>query len=94
MATYHELVVLSDTSETELTPEGKVHSGLDLTMQNIDEEAIVYLGGEGVTTENYGYKLEPGDGFSIELNPRDQLYAISDTDESEVALLRVLLEDV
>ena len=94
MATYHELVVLSDTTETELTPEGKVHSGLDLTVQNIDEEAIVYLGGEGVTTENYGYKLEPGDGFSIELNPRDQLYAISDTDESEVALLRVLLEDV
>jgi hypothetical protein len=94
MATYHELVVLSDTTETELTPEGKVHSGLDLTVQNIDEEAIVYLGGEGVTAENYGYKLEPGDGFSIELNPRDQLYAISDTDESEVALLRVLLEDV
>jgi hypothetical protein len=94
MATYHEIVMLSDTSETELTPEGKVHSGLDLTVQNIDEEAIVYLGGEGVTTENYGYKLEPGDGFSIELNPRDQLYAISDTDESEVALLRVLLEDV
>ena len=94
MATYHELVVLSDTTETELTPEGKVHSGLDLTVQNIDEEAIVYLGGEGVTAENYGYKLEPGDGFSIELNPRDQLFAISDTDESEVALLRVLLEDV
>jgi len=94
MATYHELVVLSDTTETELTPEGKVHSGLDLTVQNVHESAIVYLGGEGVTTENYGYKLEPGTGFSVELNPRDQFYAISDTDESEVALLRVLLEDV
>jgi hypothetical protein len=94
MATYHEIVTHSDTTPVELTPEGKVHSGLDLTVQNIDEEAIVYLGGEGVTTENYGYKLEPGDGFSIELNPRDQLFAISDTDESEVALLRVLLEDV
>jgi hypothetical protein len=94
MATYHQLVVLSDTNETELTPEGKVHSGLDLTVQNVHESAIVYLGGEGVTTENYGYKLEPGTGFSVELNPRDQFYAISDTDESEVALLRVLLEDV
>jgi hypothetical protein len=94
MATYHELVVLSDTTETELTPEGKVHSGLDLTVQNVHESAIVYLGGTGVTSSNYGYKLEPGDGFSIELNPRDQFFAISDTDESEVALLRVLLEDV
>ena len=94
MATYHEIVTLSDSTPVELTPEGKVHSGLDLTVQNIDEEAIVYLGGEGVTSTSYGYKLEPGDGFSIELNPRDQFFAISDTDESEVALLRVLLEDV
>jgi hypothetical protein len=94
MATYHELLTLSDETETELTPEGKVHSGLDLTVQNVHESAIVYIGGEGVTAENYGYKLEPNDGFSIELNPRDQLYAISDVDGSEVALLRVLLEDV
>jgi hypothetical protein len=94
MATYHEIVTLSDSEETELTPEGKVHSGLDLTVQNIDESAIVYIGGTGVSAESYGYKLEPGDGFSIELNPRDELYAISDTDGSEVALLRVLLENI
>lgn len=94
MATYHQLVELSDTTQTELTPAGKVHSGLDLTVQNVHESATVYLGGTGVTSSNYGYKLEPGDGFSIELNPRDQFYAISDTDGSEVALLRVLLEDV
>ena len=94
MATYHEIVTLSDSTPVELTPEGKVHSGLDLTVQNIDEEAIVYLGAEDVSSSSYGFKLLPGAGFSIELNPRDQLYAISDTDESEVALLRVLLENV
>lgn len=94
MATYHEIVALSDSTPVELTPEGKVHSGLDLTVQNIDEEAIVYLGAEDVSSTSYGFKLLPGAGFSIELNPRDELYAISDTDESEVALLRVLLENV
>jgi hypothetical protein len=94
MATYHEIVTLSDTTPVELTPEGKVHSGLDLTVQNIDEEAIVYLGAEDVSSTSYGFKLLPGAGFSIELNPRDELYAISDTDESEVALLRVLLENI
>ena len=94
MATYHELVTLSDATATELTPPGKVHSGLDLTVQNVHETAIVYIGGTGVTDANYGYKLEPGDGFSIELNPRDQLYAISDVNGSGVALLRVLIEDV
>jgi hypothetical protein len=94
MATYHEIVTLSDTTPVELTPEGKVHSGLDLTVQNIDEEAIIYLGAEDVSSISYGFKLLPGAGFSIELNPRDELYAISDTDESEVALLRVLLENI
>ena len=94
MATYHEIVTLSDSTPVELTPEGKVHSGLDLTVQNIDEEAIVYLGAEDVSSTSYGFKLLPGAGFSIELNPRDELYAISDTDDSEVALLRVLLENI
>ena len=94
MATYHEIVTLSDTTPVELTPEGKVHSGLDLTVQNIDEEAIIYLGAEDVSSVSYGFKLLPGAGFSIELNPRDELYAISDTDDSEVALLRVLLENI
>jgi len=94
MATYHEIVTLSDTTPLELTPEGRVHSGLDLTVQNIDEEAIIYLGAEDVSSTSYGFKLLPGAGFSIELNPRDELYAISDTNESEVALLRVLLENI
>ena len=94
MTTYHELVTLSDSESTELTPPGKIHSGLDLTVQNIDEAATVYIGAANVSASNYGFKIVPGAGFSVELNPRDQLYAISDTDESEVALLRVLLEDV
>jgi hypothetical protein len=94
MATYHEIVTLSNATATELTPEGRIHSGLDLTVQNIDEEAIVYLGAEDVSSTSYGFKLLPGAGFSIELNPRDELYAISDTDDSEVALLRVLLENI
>jgi hypothetical protein len=94
MATYHELLTLSDETETELTPEGKVHSGLDLTVQNVHATAIVYIGGEGVTAEDYGFKLEPKEAFSIELNPRDQLFAISDTDGATVALLRALLEDI
>lgn len=93
MATYHKLLTLSSTTVTELTPDGKMHSGLDLTVQNVHESAVVYLGAANVSDSDYGYKLEPGDGFSVELNPRDELYAISDTNGSQVALLRVLLED-
>ena len=93
MATFHDLLTLSDTTETELTP-GARHSGLDLTVQNVDAAAIVYIGGVGVTSSDYGFKLTPGAGFSIELNPNDRLYAISDTDTSQAALLRALLEDI
>ena len=93
MATYHEVIALSNSTATELTPGGR-HSGLDLTVQNVDETAIVYIGGESVTAASYGFKLTPGAGFSIELNPNDRLYAISDTDASEAALLRALLEDI
>ena len=93
MATFHDLVTLSNTTETELTP-GARHSGLDLTIQNADPSAIVYIGAVGVTTSDYGFKLTPGAGFSIELNPNDRLYAISDTNGSTAALLRALLEDI
>lgn len=93
MATYHELLTLSNTTATELTP-GANHSGLDLTVQNVDETANIYIGGNGVTASSYGFKLEPGDAFSIELNPRDRLYVISDTNESNAALLRVFLEEL
>tara|TARA_R110000851_G_scaffold175599_6_gene322017 strand:- start:25 stop:306 length:282 start_codon:yes stop_codon:yes gene_type:complete len=93
MATFHDLVTLSDTTETELTP-GARHSGLDLTIQNVHATAVVYIGAVGVTTSDYGFKLTPGAGFSIELNPNDRLYAISDTNGSTAALLRALLEDI
>ena len=93
MATFHDLLTLSNSTATELTP-GARHSGLDLTIQNVDDTAIVYIGGEGVTASDYGFKLDPGAGFSIELNPNDRLYVISDTNESNAALLRALLEDI
>ena len=93
MATFHNLLTLSDSTATELTP-GARHSGLDLTVQNVDDTAIVYIGGEGVTASDYGFKLVAGAGFSIELNPNDRIYAISDTNGSEAALLRALLEDL
>ena len=93
MATFHDLLTLSNSAATELTP-GARHSGLDLTIQNVDEAAVVYIGGAGVTTSDYGFKLTPGAGFSIELNPNDRLYAISDTNGSNAALLRALLEDI
>jgi hypothetical protein len=89
--TTHALTTLSSTSATRLTPNG-IHSGMDITIQNTDESAYVYLGGEDVTSSNYGYRLAPSAAWSIELPGQDALYAISSVNNSKVAILKTGLE--
>ena len=89
--TTHSLTTLSNSAATRLTPNG-THSGMDITIQNVDASAIVYIGGEGVTSSSYGFRLAPGSAFSIELSGKDSLYAITDTNGSSVAVLKTNLE--
>lgn len=89
--TTHALTQLSNTTATRLTPNG-IHSGMDITIQNTDESAYVYLGGEDVTSSNYGYRLAPSAAWSIELPGQDELYAISSVNNSKVAILKTGLE--
>lgn len=89
--TTHALTTLSSSSATRLTPIG-LHSGMDITIQNVHDTAIVYIGGEGVTSSNYGYRLVAGSAWSIELPGTDSIYAITDTNLSKVAVLKTNLE--
>jgi hypothetical protein len=89
--TQHANTTLSNTTATRLTPNG-THSGLDVTIQNIDASAIVYIGGEGVTSSSYGYRLSAGSAWSIELSGKDAIYAITNTNGSKVAVLTTNLE--
>jgi hypothetical protein len=93
MATFHNLLTLSNATATELSP-GANHSGLDVTVQNVDDTANVFVGASTVTASDYGFKLVPGAGISFELNPKDRLYVISDVNESKAALIRIFLEDI
>lgn len=90
--TQHALTTLSNTTATRLTPNG-IHSGIDITIQNTDGSAYVYIGGEEVTSSSYGYRLAPGAAWSIELPGQDALYAITDTNNSKVAVLKTNLEN-
>ena len=89
--TQHVLTELSNTQATRLTPNG-IHSGMDITLQNVNTEAYVFVGGEGVTTTSYGYRISPNNGWAIELPGKDALYAISDVDGANVAVLWTGLE--
>jgi hypothetical protein len=89
--TSHALTTLSSSAATRLTPNG-VHSGMDITVQNVHDTAYVYIGGEGVTALSYGYRIAPGHAISWELPGKDALYAITDTNNSKVAVLKTNLE--
>ena len=89
--TSHALTTLSSSTATRLTP-ARLHSGMDVTIQNIHASAYVYIGGEGVTASSYGYRLNPGTAISFELPGKDALYAITDTNGSQVATIKTGLE--
>ena len=89
--TSHALTTLSSSTATRLTP-ARLHSGMDITIQNVHATAYVYVGGEGVTTSSYGYRLSPGSAISFELPGRDALYATTDTNNSQVAIIKTSLE--
>lgn len=89
--TTHALTQLSNTTATRLTPNG-THSGMDITLQNVNATAYIYVGGEGVDSENYGYRIAPDNALSIELPGKDALYVISDTNGAYVAVLQTNLE--
>lgn len=65
---------------------------MDITVQNVDDSAYVYIGGEGVTTSNYGYRIAPGHAISWELPGRDAIYAITDTNNSKIAVMKTNIE--
>lgn len=89
--TLHSIYILANDTATRLTPAGK-HSGMDITIQNIDSAAYVFIGAEGVTAEDYGFRLAPGSAISFELPGKDALYAVSDTADSAIAVLKTNLE--
>lgn len=91
MATTHNLYTLSNATATRLTPPG-IHSGMDITIQNVNTEGYIYLGGEGVTALNYGYRLNPNNAVAWELPEKDTIYAIADTNGLEAAVLKTSLE--
>lgn len=88
--TAHRIEIIGTVAKR-LTPNG-THSGMDITLQNVNESAYIYLGGEGVSTSNYGFRLMPNHSFSIELPGLDPLYAIADQAGMQLAIIQTGLE--
>ena len=66
----------------------------DVTIQNNNASANIFIGGAGVTTSSFGFKILPTAAISFELNGTDEIWAVSDTNAATVNTLRVSLEGV
>lgn len=89
--TQHVLTTLSNTEAVRLTPNG-VHSGMDITLQNVNNDGYIYIGAEGVSSTDYGFRIMPNHSISFELPGNNALYAISSINEMKLAVLKTGLE--
>lgn len=88
--TTHRLYEVGVTP-TKITPDG-THSGMDITIQNVNSNKNIYLGGYDVTKTNYGYRILPNHAISLELSGMDDLYLVGDESGLFAAVLKVKLE--
>ena len=91
--TTHALVSLNTSTETRLSPNG-VHSGINISIQNVNESGYLYLGGQGVTTSSYGFRVSPGSAISFELDGNDGMYAVSQTNDLLAATIITTLAEM
>lgn len=87
----HALITLSNTTPLRLTPLG-THSGMDITLQNVNASGYIYVGGEGVTVENYGFRILPNHSISFELPPKNFLYVLASEPDMKLAKISMGLE--
>lgn len=92
MATQHNLYTISNTEATQVSPSGG-GAGRDVTYQNANASGYIYLGGSGVTSNNYGYRIMPNHAISFELEEQDELYAISSAPNMKLAYISINLEN-
>jgi hypothetical protein len=89
--TQHALTTLSSSSATRLTPNG-IHSGMDITLQNVNSSGYIYIGSSSVSSTNYGFRIMPNHSISFELPGKDSLYAIASINSMKVAVIQTGIE--
>lgn len=92
MAVTHSIIQLNSGTPIAISVTGN-HAGRDITIQNLSDTEYVYLGGETVDVEDFGYRIAPNSAWSVELRQKEVIYALSSTN-SAVAVLQLGLESM
>lgn len=85
----HQLKEISNSSATSLDITEAIKSAYTLIVQNVNASGYIYIGNSGVTTLNYGYKLHPGQGITIELPARSTMSAIASVSGMNVSIMEI-----
>jgi len=87
MALSHGIVSVGTTA-TLLSASIAGRDGQTVLVQNPAGGATVYLGGAGVTTASYGYSLDGGVAFAIDLQDAEALYGVVASSTQNVSVIR------
>ena len=87
MAVSHARISVGTTA-TKLTSDYDGKDGQTINVQNPSASTTVYIGGEGVTTTDYGYALAGGTSMSVELQDDEKLYGVVASSTLTVNVLR------
>ena len=89
----HKIYTLNDSTPTRVAPR-PTHSGVDITVQNLDGSDFVYVGvNETLSTTNYGFKILPNSAISFELPGTDTIFLIGSAESVQAAVLIIGLEE-
>jgi hypothetical protein len=90
MAISHARVAINATTPVQVTPaDDAAKMSCTIQVQNLGSEAV-YLGGENLTATSYGVSIVAGGAVTIDnLSPKDEVYALSASGSSYVAVLKV-----
>lgn len=93
MSLSHQIITLNSNITTILTTPASEEipyaSSLSISIQNIGA-VNVYIGSEDVSLTSFGVMLTPGQTFTADIAPNDELHAIIQAGASDVAVLRVV----
>lgn len=90
MATAHNLYTVG-TTPVAVSPT-ITHSGMDITIQNVNASGYLYVGAENVSSTNYGYRIMPNHAISFELPGKCDLYVVASAPDMKAAVIRMGLE--
>jgi hypothetical protein len=87
MAITHARVSIGITP-TQISSDFAGKDGQAVLVQNPSNGTTVFLGGDGVTTTSYGFQLDAGSNFTIEMQNGEKLFGVVASSTQTVNVIR------